>query len=145
MTCAQRQQGTRSHPVFLTLCMCVCILVAQSDLILWPHGLWPARLFCPWNSPGKNTGVGSHSLLQGIFLTQGSNLGICVAGRFFTVWATREALTLCICICNYLCVNKYLFRAIHLNFPCIFPLLFYITQMLCYLMMGNKPTQSLMA
>jgi len=28
---------------------------------------------CPWNSPGKNTGVSSHSLLQGIFPTQGSN------------------------------------------------------------------------
>ena len=37
------------------------------------HGLQPARLLCPWNSPGKNTGVGSHSLLQGIFPTQGSN------------------------------------------------------------------------
>ena len=31
---------------------------------------------CPWNSPGKNTGVSSHSLLQGIFLTQGLNLGL---------------------------------------------------------------------
>ena len=28
---------------------------------------------CPWNSPGKNAGVGCHFLLQGIFLTQGSN------------------------------------------------------------------------
>ena len=32
------------------------------------------RLLCPWNSPGKNTRVGGHSLLQSIFLTQGSNL-----------------------------------------------------------------------
>ena len=40
---------------------------------LQPHIPWPARLLCPWNSPGKNTGVGCHSLLQGIFLTQGSN------------------------------------------------------------------------
>ena len=31
------------------------------------------RLLCPWDSPGKNTGVGCHFLLQGIFLTQGSN------------------------------------------------------------------------
>ena len=37
------------------------------------HGLWPARLLCPWNSLGKNTGVSSHFLLQGIFPTQGSN------------------------------------------------------------------------
>ena len=33
------------------------------------------RLLCPWTSPGKNTGVSCHSLLQGIFLTQGSNPG----------------------------------------------------------------------
>ena len=40
---------------------------------LWPYGLWPARLLCPWDSPGKNTGVDFCALLQGIFLTQGSN------------------------------------------------------------------------
>ena len=34
----------------------------------------PTRLLCPWNFPGKNTGVGCHALLQGIFLTQGLNL-----------------------------------------------------------------------
>ena len=41
---------------------------------LRPHGLEPARLLCSWNSPGKNTGVGGHSLLPGISLTQGLNL-----------------------------------------------------------------------
>ena len=40
------------------------------------QGPWPTRLLCPWNSPGNNTGAGSHSLLQGIFLTQGSNPGL---------------------------------------------------------------------
>ena len=40
---------------------------------LWPCGLSPAGLLLPWHSPGKNTGVGWHFLLQGIFLTQGSN------------------------------------------------------------------------
>ena len=35
--------------------------------------LQPTRLLCPWDSPGKKTGVGSHPLLQGIFPTQGSN------------------------------------------------------------------------
>ena len=39
-----------------------------------PHGLQPTRLLCPWDSPGKNTGVGCHALLQGIFPTQGWNL-----------------------------------------------------------------------
>ena len=48
----------------------------QSHLLTRPHGLWYAGLLCPWNSPGKNTGVGSHSLLQGIFPIQGSNPGL---------------------------------------------------------------------
>ena len=38
--------------------------------------LQPRRLYSPWNSPGQNTGVGSLSLLQGIFPTQGSNPGL---------------------------------------------------------------------
>ena len=40
-----------------------------------------------WNSPAQNTGVGNHSLLQGIFPTQVSHM----AGGFSTSWATREA------------------------------------------------------
>ena len=55
-------------------------LVAHLCPTLQPHGLKPTRLLGPWNSPAKNTGVGSHSLLQGIFLIQGSNLVSCIAG-----------------------------------------------------------------
>ena len=40
---------------------------------LQPHGLQPTRLLYPWDSPVKNTSVGCHFLLQGIFPTQGSN------------------------------------------------------------------------
>ena len=43
---------------------------------LWLHGLYPARLLHSWNSLGANTGVGSHSLLQGIFPIQGLNTGL---------------------------------------------------------------------
>ena len=50
-----------------------CSFVLNS---LQPHGLYPNRLLCLWNSPGMNTGVDCHSLLLGIFLTQGSNLGL---------------------------------------------------------------------
>ena len=50
--------------------------VSQSHLTLWTHELQPTRLLCSWNSPGKNTEVDSHSLLQGIFQIQGSNLGL---------------------------------------------------------------------
>ena len=49
------------------------------------HGLQPTRLLCPWDSPDKNTGVGSHSLLQGIFWTQGSNPGIPHCRRILNV------------------------------------------------------------
>ena len=34
------------------------------------------QLLCPWDSPGKNTGVGHHAFLYGIFLTQGLNPGL---------------------------------------------------------------------
>ena len=43
---------------------------------LRPRGQQPIRFLCPWNSPGKSTGVGCHFLLQGIFLTQGFNSGL---------------------------------------------------------------------
>ena len=36
----------------------------------------PARLLCPWESPGKNPTVGCHALLQGLFLTQEQNLSL---------------------------------------------------------------------
>ena len=39
-----------------------------------PHGQWPTRLLCPLDFPGKNTGVGYHFLLQGVFPTQGLTL-----------------------------------------------------------------------
>ena len=47
-----------------------CSVVSDS---LRPHGLEPTRFLCPWGSPGKNTEVGWHFFLQGIFPTQGSN------------------------------------------------------------------------
>ena len=47
--------------------------------------LWPYGLHRPWNSPGQNTGVGSLSLLQGIFPTQGSTQVSRIASGFFTI------------------------------------------------------------
>ena len=55
----------------------VAVICSLSHVqLLQPHGLWPARLLCPWDSPGKNTGMGCHFLLQGIFLTQELNPGL---------------------------------------------------------------------
>ena len=50
-----------------------CSIVPDS---LRPHGLQSARVLCPWDSPGKKTGMGAYSLFQGIFPIQGSNLGL---------------------------------------------------------------------
>ena len=58
-------------------CVCVCMLVVQSCLTLCSlMDCSPARLLCLQNSPGKNSEVSCHALLQGIFLTQGLNLGL---------------------------------------------------------------------
>ena len=54
----------------------VCVSHSVVSDSLQPPGLQPTRLLCPWHSPGKNTEVGCHSLLQGIFLTQGLNLAL---------------------------------------------------------------------
>ena len=67
-----------------TLMVCIfyvfIVLVTQSSFQL--HGsLEPAKIPCPWNSPGKNTGVTGHSLLQRIFPTQGLNPGLPNCGR----------------------------------------------------------------
>ena len=54
------------------------------------HGLQPARLFCPWNSPGKNIGVDCYYLLQGSSWPMDWTQVSCIAGRFFTIWATGK-------------------------------------------------------
>ena len=52
---------------------CVCAKLLQSCPTLLLYGLYPLRLLCSWDSPRKDTGVGYHALLQGIFPTQGLN------------------------------------------------------------------------
>ena len=54
----------------------VQIVVLVTQLCLTLVTPQPHRLLCPWDSPGKNTGVGCLSFLQGIFLTQGRKLGL---------------------------------------------------------------------
>ena len=66
---------TQGHTLFTTTPYCLSINVPLLKSVracsvfvsnsLKPHELQPARLPCPWDSPGKNTGVGCHFLLQG--------------------------------------------------------------------------------
>ena len=60
--------------------LCVCVFLCMhyvtsvvSDSVQ-PYGLQPARILCPWDSPGENNGMSGHVLLQGIFPTQGLDL-----------------------------------------------------------------------
>ena len=84
----QTQNGNRKSKVrkitfqgWYTLCNLSIMNMGESESpsavsdSSWPHGLW--------NSPGQNTGVGSLSLLQGIFSTQGSNPGLPHCRRIF--------------------------------------------------------------
>ena len=64
-----------------THCIEVRVLAAQSCPILCNPRAVPARLLFPWNSPGKNTGVGCHSQPRDRTLVS------CTAGRFFIIWA----------------------------------------------------------
>ena len=79
------------EPQLQNVVMYMRVKVTQSCLtLLQPHGLWPARLLCPWSSPGKNTGVaisssrGSSQFWDWTWVSW-------IAGGFFTIWATKEA------------------------------------------------------
>ena len=68
--CSLTTWSSQLPPLLLLFNCCV-----MSDS-LQPHRLQPARLLCPWDSPGKKTRVACYFLLQGIFLTQGLNLNL---------------------------------------------------------------------
>ena len=61
---------------------------------LGPHELQPTRLLCLWDFPGKDTGVGCHFLFQGIFPTQGSNLGLPHCRQIFYQLSYKGSLKL---------------------------------------------------
>ena len=86
-----------SSPIFFIIVKYICCcLVAKSCLtLLRSYGLQPTRLLHPWDFLGKNTGVGCHFLLQGIFQTHQTHISWVsyIAGRFFTAEPPGEALT----------------------------------------------------
>ena len=63
---------------------------------LQPYGLLPARLLYPWDFLGKNTGMGFHFLLQGIFLTQALNQHLLHWQVDSTTSTTWETLFVCL-------------------------------------------------
>ena len=73
---------------------------------LQPHGLQPTGSSVRGDSPGKNTGVGSHSPLQEVFPSQGSNL--CLLHCRQILYCLSHQITrvcVCVCVCVYVCVS----------------------------------------
>ena len=64
--------------------------VSQLCLTLRSHGLWPTKFLCLWNSPGKNTRWVAISFSRGFSPPRDGTQVFCIAGRFFTVWASKE-------------------------------------------------------
>jgi len=56
-------QGCKK-PKFCITCLCCCWVTSVMSDSVQPHRRQPTRLPCPWDSPGKNTGVDCHFLLQ---------------------------------------------------------------------------------
>ena len=93
VTSVDRQQWPRIKRCWKR-CERACSVASVVSDSLWPRGLQHARLLWPRDSPGKNTGVGCHALLQGIFQTQGSNLSflqLLHCRRILYHWVTKEA------------------------------------------------------
>ena len=89
---------------------------------------WPwivaARLPCPWDSPGKNTGVVAMPSSRWFFLTQESNPGLLHRRQILYIWATREApvpyqsLIICLRTSSVWWVLDHLMEWIHLGERC---------------------------
>ena len=85
-------QGCILLPCLFNLCRlheCSVTLVLSNSL--GPYGLQLSKLLCPWESPGKDTGVDCHALIKEIFPAQESNLHLCIAGRFFMTEPLRKS------------------------------------------------------
>ena len=84
----------------------VKVKVASNSL--QPHGL-----YSPWNSPGQNTGVGSRSLLQGIFPTQGLNLGLALRADSLPAEPQGKLVDMLMVRLNYLIIWKLIGSSIY--------------------------------
>ena len=87
--------------------------VAQLSLTLWLHEPWPSRLLCPWNFPGKDTGVGCYFLLHMLLLS-------CVQ-LFVTPWTAAlqasQSLTISQSFPNFM--NWWCYPTISISIYCI--------------------------
>ena len=85
------ESGRNAHSALRNCCKSTQHMTERHETkVKWLSCVTPCVI--PWDSPGQNTGVGSVSLLQGIFWPRNQTCVSCTAGRFFSNWAIREAL-----------------------------------------------------
>ena len=77
----------------ITTSCCCCFVASVGSDFVQHCGLQPARLLCPWDSRGKNTGVDCHALLRGSSRPRDWTQVSCIAGRFFTAEPPGELTT----------------------------------------------------
>ena len=82
-------QKDANTPVFIAALFTIAKIWKQPKCPLMEEWIKNMPRICPWDCPGKKNGAGYHFLLQGIFLTQGSNLSSLASG-FFTPEPPRE-------------------------------------------------------
>ena len=91
-------------------CVCVWQLLSRVQL--------SDPVVCPWGSPSKNTRVGSHSLFQGIFLTQGQNPDLLHCGQILYHLSPDVYRHICVyisvCVCIYIYIHIYMYVYIYI-------------------------------
>ena len=98
------------HKKCVCVCVCVCALVTQWCLTVCnPMDCSSPRLLCPWNSPDENIGVGSHSLLKGIFPTQGLNPGLALWADSLPSESPEKPIYMYIYMCVYIRTYIYIY------------------------------------
>ena len=118
-------------------CMLSCSVVSDS---LQPYELWPARLLCPRDSPGKTSGVDCCFLLQGIFLTHVwmEPMSPALAGGFFTTEPPgkprfacnplQKIGRLCVCVCVCVFWSGWRHKMSHMNKKLMQPAMLWVTK-----------------
>ena len=87
----ERTQTSKNEKSLIPMCIHACNIASVVSDFVQPYGLQPARLLCPWDSPGKKTKVGYHALLPVTGIKSMPLMYLALTGRFFTTSATWEA------------------------------------------------------
>ena len=105
--------------VCVCVCVCACARAQSCPTLCHPMDCSPPGSFRLWNSPGKNTGVGCHALLQGIFSTQGSPASLALACGFFTSSACHLGSYVYIWLGSRICIHihTHIHIYVYLGFP----------------------------